>query len=111
MNRIVLTAVSMSIGLSQAGLAQTTSRVQPEKMNCEDFLALADNYKLALLYWPAGMNRVDLKATDELVVDAANPVSLVVDECKKNPTTSFMDKIRQLTRSGRINAVAHGEHD
>jgi acid stress chaperone HdeA len=59
-------------------------------MNCEDFLALADNYKPAPLYWAAGVDKVDVKATDELIVDAANPVGLVVDECKKNPKTSFM---------------------
>ncbi|SDH39721.1 HdeA/HdeB family chaperone [Paraburkholderia phenazinium] len=112
MNRIVLGSVVLSIiGLSQAGLAQTTSRVQPEKVNCEDFLALADNYKPALLYWAAGVSKVDVKATDELVVDAANPVGLVVDECKKSPKTSSMNKVRQLTRSGRLNVVAHGDHD
>ncbi|CAE6692911.1 Acid stress chaperone HdeA [Paraburkholderia domus] len=110
MNRIFLGAVLMSIGLSQTGFAQTKSRVQPEKMNCEDFLALADNYKPALLYWAAGVSKVDVKATDELIVDAANPVGLVVDECKKSPQTSFMNKVRQLTKSGRLNVVAHGDH-
>lgn len=111
MKSIVLGIVLTSIGLAQAGFAQTTSTVQPGKMNCEDFLALADNYKPALLYWVAGVNRVDVKATDELVVDATNPVGLVVDECKKSPKASLMTKVRQLTRSGRLNVVAHGDHD
>lgn len=110
MNRILLAAVLMSIGLSQTGFAQTKSRVQPEKMKCEDFLALADNYKPALLYWAAGVNKVDVKVTDELIVDAANPVGLVVDECRKSPQTSFMSKVRQLTKSGRLNVVSHGDH-
>jgi len=79
-------------------------------MNCEDFLALADNYKPALLYWVAGVSKVGVKATDELIVDAANPVGLVVDECKKSPKTSFMNKVRQLTRSGRFSVVARGDH-
>jgi acid stress chaperone HdeA len=110
MNRIALGTVLISIGLSQATFAQTSSRVQPEKMNCEDFLALADNYKPAPLYWAAGVDKVDVKATDELIVDAANPVGLVVDECKKNPKTSFINKVRQLTKSGRLSVVAHGNH-
>lgn len=108
MNRMVLGTVLMSVCLSQTGFAQTTLRVKPEKMNCEDFLALADNYKPALLYWAAGVSKVDVKPTDELIVDAANPVGLVVDECRKSPKTSFMNKVRQLTKSGRLNVLAHG---
>lgn len=110
MNRIVLGTVLASISLCQVGLAQTASRVQPEKMTCQDFLALTDNYKPALLYWVAGANQGEMKATDELVVDAANPVGLVVDECRKSPKASFVGKVRQLSRSRRLSVVDHGAH-
>lgn len=108
MNKVVIGAVLIGLGLSQVGFAQTAATVRPAKMNCEDFLALADNYKPALLYWAAGVNRVDVKAADELVIDAANPVGLVVDECRKSPKASFMNKVRQLTKSGRLKVVTHG---
>lgn len=110
MRKLMIGAVLIGLCLSQAGFAQTAAKVRPAKMNCEDFLALADNYKPALLFWAAGVNRVDVKTDDELVVDAANPVGLVVDECKKSPKTSFMSKVRQLTRSGRLNVVDHAAH-
>lgn len=110
MKKIMIGAVLISLGLSQAGFAQAVTTVRPATMNCEDFLALADNYKPALLYWVAGVDRVDVKPADELVVDAANPVGLVVDECEKSPKTSFMSKVRHLTRSGRLNVVGHGDH-
>lgn len=108
MKKVMIGAALIGLGLSQAGFAQAVATVRPAKMNCEDFLALADNYKPALLYWAAGVNRVDVKATDELVIDAANPVGLVVDECRKSPKASFMNKVRQLTRSGQLKVMAHG---
>ena len=110
MKKIAIGAVLMSLGLSQLAFAQAAATVRPSTMTCEDFLALADNYKPALLYWAAGVDRIDVKPLDELVVDAANPVGLVVDECKKSRGTSFMGKVRQLTRSGQLNVVRHGDH-
>lgn len=110
MKKIMIGAVLMGLCVSQAGFAQTPMKVRPARMNCEDFLALADNYKPALLYWAAGVDRIDVKATDELVVDAVNPVGLVVDECRKSPKTSFMSKVRQLTKSERLKVVDHGDH-
>jgi acid stress chaperone HdeA len=53
---------------------------------------------------------MNVKTNDVLVVDAADPAGLVVDECRKDPRTSFMDKVRQLTRSGRLNVLEHGDH-
>lgn len=111
MKKVMIGAVLIALGLSQVGFANAAATVRPAKMNCEDFLALADNYKPALLYWAAGVNKVNVKATDELVIDATNPVGLVVDECRKSPKTSFMNKVRQLTKSGQLKVLAHdGDH-
>jgi acid stress chaperone HdeA len=110
MNRIMIGTFVVGLGLSQIGFAQPAPKVQPAKMKCEDFLSLADNYKPALLYWAAGVDRMNVKTNDVLVVDAADPAGLVVDECRKDPRTSFMDKVRQLTRSGRLNVLEHGDH-
>ncbi|SIO72737.1 acid stress chaperone HdeA [Burkholderia sp. GAS332] len=111
MKRIMIGAFVVGLSLSQIGLARAALEVQPAKMKCEDFLSLADNYKPALLYWTAGVDRMNVKANDVLVVDAADPVGLVVDECRKDPSTSFMGKVRQLTRSGRLHVVDHsGQH-
>jgi acid stress chaperone HdeA len=50
MKRIVIGTFVLGLGLLQLGFAQPALKVQPEKMKCEDFLSLADNYKPALLY-------------------------------------------------------------
>ncbi|PQV44178.1 MULTISPECIES: HdeA/HdeB family chaperone [Paraburkholderia] len=110
MKKIMIGTLVVGLGLSQIGFAQPALKVQPEKMKCEDFLSLADNYKPALLYWTAGVDRMNVKTNDVLVVDAADPVGLVVDECRKDPRISFMGKVRQLTRSGRLNVLEHGDH-
>lgn len=110
MKRIVIGTFVLGLGLLQLGFAQPALKVQPEKMKCEDFLSLADNYKPALLYWTAGVDRTSEKSNDELVVDAAEPVGLLVDECRKEPGTSFMGKVRQLARSGRLHVVDHSGH-
>jgi acid stress chaperone HdeA len=110
MKRIMIGALVVGLGLSQIVLAEPALKVQPAKMKCEDFLSLADNYKPALLYWTAGVDRMNVKTDDVLVVDAADPVGLVVEECRKNPGISFMGKVRQLTRSGRLNVLEHGDH-
>lgn len=110
MKKIMIGTFVVGLNLSQMGFAEPAMKVQPARMKCEDFLSLADNYKPALLYWTAGVDRTNVKTSDELVVDAADPVGLVVDECRKDPTTSFMGKVRQLTRSGRLNVVGHSDH-
>ncbi len=110
MKRIMIGAFVVGVGLSQIGFAQPVLKVQPAKMKCEDFLSLADNYKPALLYWTAGADRMNVKTNDVLVVDAVDPVGLVVDECRKDPGTSFMGKVRQLTTSGLLNVLEHGDH-
>ncbi|MGQ7932453.1 HdeA/HdeB family chaperone [Paraburkholderia sp. D1E] len=110
MKTIMIGVFVVGLGLSQIGFAQPALKVQPAKMKCEDFLSLADNYKPALLYWTAGVDRMNVKTNDILVVDAADPVGLVVDECRKDPGTSFMGKVQQLTRSGRLNVLEHGDH-
>jgi acid stress chaperone HdeA len=88
MRKILLGVVMAGLGLSQIAFAQSPMKVQPGKMKCEDFVALDDNYKPALVYWAAG----------------------VVDECKKTPKTSFMGKVKQLARSGRFNVVDKDDH-
>ncbi|NMM03010.1 hypothetical protein HHL24_34500 [Paraburkholderia sp. RP-4-7] len=110
MRNVLMRAFMVGLGLSQIAFAQPPMKVQPGKMKCEDFVALDDNYKPALVYWAAGVDQLGVKETDELVVDNANPVGLVVDECKKTPKVPFMGKIKQLARSGRFNVVDHDDH-
>jgi len=110
MRKVLLGVVMAGLGLSQIAFAQSPMKVQPGKMKCEDFVALDDNYKPALVYWAAGVDRLGVKESDELVVDNEHPVALVVDECKKTPKMSFMGKVKQLARSGRFNVVDKDDH-
>jgi acid stress chaperone HdeA len=111
MKKAIVAAFIVGVAASQTGAAQAALKVQPARMQCEDFLALADNDKPALLYWTAGADRTTVKTDDELVVDAAVPVGVVVDECRKDPKTSFVSKVHQLTRSGRLDVIdRHARH-
>ncbi|MGF6935934.1 acid stress chaperone HdeA [Paraburkholderia sp. UCT70] len=107
MKIILIGAFMMGLGLSPIALAKSVTKVQPGRMKCEDFVALDDNYKPALVFWAAGVDRLGVKETDELVMDTARPVALVVEECKKTPKASFMGKIKQLARSGKFNLYDH----
>ncbi|CAD6560812.1 hypothetical protein LMG28727_07229 [Paraburkholderia kirstenboschensis] len=68
-------------------------------MKRKDFVALTTITSI-LVNWAASVGRLGVKETDEIVVDTARPVALVVDECKKEPKASFMGEIKQLARWG-----------
>lgn len=105
MKKAIVAAFIVGVAVSQTGAAQAALKVRPAGMQCEDFLSLADNDKPALLYWIAGAERASVKSDDLVVVDAAVPVGVVVDECRKDPKTSFVSKVHQLTRSGRLDVM------
>lgn len=109
--RIVLqTIVLSSLCLSQLAFAQTPLTVHPSRLKCEDFLSIADKDKPALVYWVAGTERHTINPDDELIVDAASPVGLIVDECKRVPKASFIDEVKRLSRAGYLDVMAKGKH-
>lgn len=110
MKKAIVAGFIVGVAALQGGAAQAAMKVRPATMQCKDFLALADNDKPALLYWTAGADRTSVKTDDELVVDAAVPVGIVVDECRKDPKTSFVSKVHQLTRSGRLDVMDRRAH-
>src|SRR4051812_4378466 len=83
MKKAVVVAFIAGVAGLRTGVAQAAVTVRPARMHCEDFLSLADNDKPALLYRTAGADRTDVKTDDELVIDAAVPAGVVVDECRK----------------------------
>jgi acid stress chaperone HdeA len=107
MKNALIGAVVVGIALAQSAEAQTPMKVRPAKMTCEDFIAVDDNYKPALVYWAEGTDHAGIKETDELTVDTANPVAIVIEECKKTPKMTFLGKVKHLVKSGRLVLMTH----
>ncbi|OUL79521.1 HdeA/HdeB family chaperone [Paraburkholderia hospita] len=103
--KILTLIIASGLCISQLAFSQTALTVHPSKLKCEDFLSLADQDKPALLYWVAGTGKRTIRANDELVVDAAAPVALIVAECRKAPNASFIDEVKRLSKSGEFSIV------
>ncbi|MFM0170240.1 HdeA/HdeB family chaperone [Paraburkholderia sediminicola] len=103
----VVAALAIGLGLEFSALAQTGKEISPAKMKCEDFVAVDEVYRPALVYWVAGVDHLGVRETDTMVVDTATPVALIVGECKKTPKASFKAKVRALYKSGQITLFDH----
>lgn len=81
-----------------AKAAKVATGTKAAKMTCEDFIALDEVSKPKVVYWGEGFNRkgkaqdavLDVERTDSLV-----PV--LIEECKKAPTESFVKAGAALT--------------
>jgi acid stress chaperone HdeA len=75
--------------------AKTSKPIKPAKLSCEEFLAFDEVSRPAVVYWAEGVNSkgkpedgvIDIERTNRLV-----PV--LVDDCKKEPKTSFWAKMK-----------------
>lgn len=72
-----------------------TKGIKAEKLRCEEFLALDDVTRPALVYWAEGVNSkgkpedavFDIQTTNRLV-----PV--LIEDCKQEPKASFWTKMK-----------------
>lgn len=82
--------------------------VSPAKMTCADFVAVDEVYRPALVYWVAGVDKLGVTGTDTMVIDTAHPVGeTVAEECKKDPHTRFMTKVRSMIKANQISLFDH----
>jgi acid stress chaperone HdeA len=88
--------------MASTTFAQTPKEVVPSKMKCNEFIATEEEYRPALVYWVAGVDKLGVSENDRLILDTAHPVDEIVTECKKTPDALFMKKVRQMYRSKQI---------
>jgi hypothetical protein len=69
---------------------------KPEKMTCDEFVALADVERPKLVYWAEGFNK-DGGAADSVVdvVETDRLVPVLVKECQDEPKTTLWQKIKK----------------
>src|ERR1700753_1756377 len=96
----VVAALAVTLGFALPALAQTGKEMSPAKMKCEDFVAVDEVYRPALVYWVAGVDHLGVSETDTMVVDTAHPVGeMVAQECRKDPHAPFMKKVRSMIKT------------
>jgi acid stress chaperone HdeA len=98
------------VGASGAsGVARAAEqKIAPAKMTCSDFVQVDDAYKPALVYWVAGVDKLGVTGTETTVVDTMQPVAATVaQECRKDPQTRFMTKVRSMIKSKQIALFDH----
>jgi len=107
MRRTLIGTLIAGLSLALPAWAQTSAPMKPSKMTCEDFVAVASEYQPTLVYWAAGVDKLGVKETDTMVVDTAQPIGVIVGECKKTPKTLFKTKVHDLSKSGHIKLFEH----
>ena len=106
MNRLVIVASLVSATIAIPALAQT-SKTNPLKMKCEDFVAVSETYRPAVVYYIAGVDKLGVAETDTMVEDTATPVNMIVQECQKTPKASVRSKVRAMYKSGKLPLFDH----
>ena len=81
---------------AQAALADDNKK-PVSNWTCEEFLAVEGDFQPKVIYWASGQTKgkpgvVDVEGTEKIV-----PV--VIDECKKTPTNSFTQSLKNAWRS------------
>ena len=107
MKRTIIVALLLGSALVVPAMAQAPAKMNPLKMKCEDFLAVGEVYRPAVVYYVAGVDKVGITETDTMVEDTATPVAAIVAECQKSPKASFHAKVRQMNKSGQITLFEH----
>jgi len=67
------------------------------KWTCEEFLAVEGDFQPKVVYWASGQGKgkpgvVDIEGTEKVV-------PMVIDDCKKTPTNTFLQSLKNAWRS------------
>ncbi len=105
MNNIAVTLFGAVVAFAASSSAMAASKKtvdvsKPAKITCEDFLTLDEVVKPKLVYWANGYNwwgsredpYLDVEETDRLV-------PMVVQECVKAPTSTFVSKVKEVSKA------------
>lgn len=67
------------------------------KWTCEEFLAVEGDFQPKVIYWASGQAKGKPGVVD--VEGAEKIVPVVIDECKKTPSNSFLQSLKNAWRS------------
>lgn len=94
LNYLVLASCILA---AQAASADTKKPVS--KWTCEEFLTVQDDFQPKVVYWATAKAKsgkpdsvVDIEGTEKVV-------PMIIDDCKKAPSDSFVTKLRNAWRS------------
>ncbi|WP_321915221.1 MULTISPECIES: HdeA/HdeB family chaperone [unclassified Paraburkholderia] len=106
---MIRTVVALLLGsaLALPSWAQAPTKTNPLKMKCEDFLAVGEVYRPAVVYYLVGVDKLGVTETDTMVEDTATPVAAIVAECQKAPKASLHTKVKEMYKSGQIKLFEH----
>jgi acid stress chaperone HdeA len=107
MNRKVIAACLLGAVIALPASAQNPHKTNPLKMKCEDFIAVDEVYRPAVVYYLAGVDKLGIAETDTMTVDTATPVAALVAECQKTPKASLHTKVRTMYKSGQLAIFDH----
>lgn len=88
--------IAAALLASTAALAEA-SKKPVSKWSCEEFLAVEGDFQPKVVYWASGQGKgkpgvVDIEGTEKVV-------PMVIDDCKKTPTNTFMQSLKNAWRS------------
>ena len=90
---------------AQTALAETSSK-PVAKWTCDEFLAVEGDFQPKVVYWATAKSKtgkpgsiVDIEGTEKVT-------PMVIDECKKTPSESFMTKLKNAWKSVEADAKA-----
>jgi hypothetical protein len=110
MKHVALLAVGMSVVLAHAVNADTTAMtdktapvaakpakaIKPMELTCEEFLSFDEVTRPQIVYWSEGLNGKGKPETAMIDVDLTNRlVPVLVEDCRKEPQTSYWTKLKQ----------------
>jgi acid stress chaperone HdeA len=107
MKRKAIVACLLGAVVALPAFAQTPQKTNPTKMKCEDFIAVDEAYRPAVVYYLAGVDKLGITETDTMTVDTATPVAALVAECQKTPKASLRTKVRSMFKSGQLKLFEH----
>lgn len=83
---------------TQTALAETNKK-PVSNWTCEEFLAVEGDFQPKVVYWATAKTKsgkpgsiVDIEGTEKVV-------PMVIDDCKKTPSDSFMTKLKNAWRA------------
>lgn len=83
-------------GKSAPVAAKSTKAIKPMQLTCEEFLSYDEVTRPQIVYWSEGMNGKGKPETAVIDVEQTNNlVPVLVEECRKEPKTSYWTKLKQ----------------
>lgn len=73
----------------------TTKAIKPQKLRCDEFLALDEVTRPAVVYWAEGVNSKGKHEDAVFDIEMTNRlVPVVIQDCKQEPKASFWTKFK-----------------